>query len=113
MSGLVVLLVVVLLVLLFPVFWLISQSLRYYRLLSRGFSVAREGRDNIVYEERRNGKNRRLIIYGELMVRAPHVVYVPTEEEWESKMPEWARDRRTEIIDNVKRGLGTKNYEYE
>jgi len=40
------------------------------------------------------------------------VVYVPTEDEWQQEMPAWARGRREEIIENVRRDLGTKHYEY-
>jgi len=102
----------ILVVLVYPVFWLIYELRRFYRLRTRGFWAFREGRDNITYEERRNSSIQRLTIYGEMMYRAPHVIYVPNEEEWERKMPEWAQGRRAEILENVQQVLGTKNYEY-
>ena len=113
MSGNLILLLVVVLLLFYPLLWFIYQLRRYYRLRFRGFFVTREGRDNIIYEERQAGQVQRLTIYGELMSNDPHVVYVPNEEEWENKMPEWAHGRRAEILENIKRALGTKNYEYD
>lgn len=108
--GLLVLLIVMLLVLLYPCLY---QLRRYYRLQFRGFWVTREGRDSIVYEERREGTTQRLTIDGELMTYGhPFVIYVPDEEQWNKEMPEWALGRRVEILQNIKRALGTKNYEY-
>ena len=103
---------IVLSLLLFPITWPLSQLWRYYRLKSRGYYVTREGRDAIEYQELRDGKIRRLTIAGERVVKGPHVVYVPTEAEWQQWMPSWAQGRREEIVENVKRALGSKNYEY-
>jgi hypothetical protein len=36
----------------------------------------------------------------ELGIAKP-ILWVPTEEEWEAKMPDWAKGRRDEIIDRV------------
>ena len=104
---------VVILLLFYPLLWFVYQLRRYLRLRFRGFFVTREGRDNIVYEERRAGATQRLIIHGELMASGPHVVYVPDEEEWQKEMPDWAHGRRAEILETVKRALGTKNYEFD
>ena len=98
--------------LLFPITWPVSELWRYYRLKSRGFWVSRKGRDAIEYQELRDGKVLRLVIAGEMVVKRPHVVYVPTEAQWQQTMPAWARGRREDIIENMKRALGTKNYEY-
>lgn len=102
----------ILLLPLIPAFWLVYYLRRYYRLRSRGFWVAREGRDNILYEERVDGTTRRLLVQGEMMTPGPHLIYVPNEEDWLKQMPEWAHGRRFEIIENVQSALGTKNYEY-
>jgi hypothetical protein len=99
--------------LLLPIGWPLYFVRRSYWLKVHGFWVAREGRDAIEYQELHNGRIERLTIGGEMMVGAPHVVYVPTEEEWRQTMPEWAQGRREEIIENVKRKLGTKRYEYD
>ena len=93
----------------FPITWPLYQVRRYYGLRVRGFWVTRKGRDAIEYQELQNGKVERLTIGGEMMAIGPHVVYVPSEEEWEQTMPQWGRGRRAEIIENVKRALGTKN----
>jgi hypothetical protein len=92
---------IVLSLFLFPITWPLSQLWRYYRLKSRGYD-----------QELCNGKVRRLTIAGEMVVKGPHVVYVPTEAEWQLWMPPWAQGRREEIVENVKRALGDKNYEY-
>lgn len=111
--GTLVLLILILLVLLYPFFWLIYQLRRLYGLHFRGFWVHRKGRNDVEYEERDAGGVQRLTIRGELMAYGPSVLYVPTEEEWANEMPEWAQGRRAEILENVRRALGTKNYEYE
>jgi hypothetical protein len=97
----------------FPILWPLYFVRRRYHLRSRGYWVVRQGRDAIEYQEMHDGKVERLIIGGEMLVGAPHVVYVPTAEEWQQTMPEWAQGRREEIIENVKGKLGTKNYEYD
>jgi hypothetical protein len=99
--------------LLLPIGWPLYFARRSYWLRVRGFWVTREGRDAIEYQQLHNGRVERLTIGGEMMVGAPHVVYVPTEEEWRQTMPEWAQGRRDEIIANLRRKLGTKRYEYD
>jgi hypothetical protein len=103
---------IVLFLLLFPITWPLSQLRRYYRLKSRGHYVTRQGRDAIEYQELSGGKVVRLIIAGEMVMKGPHVVYVPTEDDWQQEMPAWAHGRRKEIIENVRRGLWSKHYEY-
>lgn len=95
-----------------PIGWLLYFIRRFYWLRVRGFWVTRQGRDEIEYQELREGGVERLTISGEMMVGAPDVVYVPTEEEWLHTMPEWSQGRREEIIAKVRRKLGTKRYEY-
>jgi hypothetical protein len=103
---------VVLFLLLFPITWPLSQLWRFYLFKTRGYYVTREGRDVIQYQELRDGKVHRLTIGGEMVVKGPHVVYVPTEAEWQQWMPSWAQGRREEIIEKVRRALGNKNYAY-
>jgi len=92
----------VLFILLFPITWPLSQLWRSYRLKSRGYYVTREGRDAIEYQELYDGKVRRLTIPGEMVVKGPHVVYVPTEGEWQQWMPSWAQGRREEIVEKLR-----------
>jgi hypothetical protein len=93
-------------------FWIVNELRRWYSLAVRGFWVSRSGRDNIEYEERRTGKIKRLTIYGEMMAVGPHVVYVPNDRSWRQEVPEWAQDRREEIIGRIKLILGSKKYQY-
>jgi len=104
--------ILLLAILFFPITWPLSKLWRHYRLYSRGFYVTGKGRDLIEYQERRDGTICRLTLYRELMAPPPNLVYVPTEDEWQRDMPAWARERRQEIIENVKRALGTKRYEF-
>jgi len=106
------LLLILMLLPLYPFFWVVYQLRRQYSLRFRGYWVTRKGRDSIEYQERLADKVERIIIDGEMMAVGPHVVYVPTDEEWK-KMPEWAQGRRDEIIGRVKDFLGSKNYEYD
>lgn len=102
-----------LLFLLMLILWPVSQARRYYGLRFRGFWVQRKGRDAIEYQELHDGRIDRLTIDGEMMAIGPHVVYIPSDAEWQQKMPGWARGRRAEIVEKVKRGLDARNYEYD
>ena len=98
---------------LLPIGWLIYFVRRFYWLRAYGFWVTQTGRDEIEYQELHDGSVDRITIFGERLVSAPHVVYVPSPEEWQQTMLSWARGRREEIIENMKRKLGTKKYEYD
>lgn len=64
------------------------------------------------YEERVGLHTQRIDLDGEmLMGRAHHVIYFRTAQEW-ALYPEWARDRRDEIIARVKREFRAPDYEY-
>jgi|SRR5215831_4549097 len=86
---------------------------RRYRLRKDGYLVGPEGRDSIRYDELADGNVRSLIISGEMLTGAPHVVYLPDPESWEKSMPAWAQCRRLEIIERVKKALGTKRYQFD
>ena len=58
------------------------------------------------------GGIRSLIIEGELMAKGPRVIYLPRPEKWRQKVPDWARDRREEILDRVRKELGGKHFRY-
>src|ERR1051326_8830593 len=91
-------LLLLLVILLFPVMWPATELWRYYRLYSRGYWAKRKGRDSIEYQERHDDRTiRRFEIEGEMMVGAPHAVYLPPEDEWNRTVPVWARGRRDEI----------------
>lgn len=78
----------------------------------RRWRVGHTGRDNMYYEERVNGQWERLEVQGEMLTgRAHHVIYFSSETVWRD-YPDWARDRRDEIIGRIKRGFPPPDYEY-
>ncbi len=64
------------------------------------------------YEEWRDGAWQRLDIDGEMLVgRAHHAIYFPPPERWQL-YPEWARNRREEIIARIKSEFREPDYEH-
>lgn len=86
-----------LLFLLWPFFYLYAEARRQYSLRHRGYWARRIGRDSVRYEEKRGRSIEHVIIEGEMMAVGPHVIYVPTDEEWKKSAPEWAHSRKNEI----------------
>ncbi len=79
----------------------------------RHWRVGHHGRDMMYYEENISGTWQRIDIDGEmLMGRAHHVIYFASAERWQS-YPEWARDRRAEIIARIKGEFREPDYEYQ
>lgn len=79
----------------------------------RDWRVGHQGRDRMFYEELREGTWQRIDIDGEmLMGRAHHVIYFAAPEQWK-QYPEWARDRRNEIISRIKMEFRPPDYEYQ
>jgi hypothetical protein len=79
---------------------------------ARQWRVGHHGRDEMHYEELRDGRWERIPISGEmLMGRAHHVVYFASPREWLA-YPEWARHRRDEIVARVKSEFRPPDYEY-
>ncbi len=79
---------------------------------SRTWRVGHRGRDMMYYEEQIGGTWERIDIDGEmLMGRAHHVIYFKSPEDWK-RYPEWARDRRAEIIARIKSEFREPDYEY-
>ena len=78
-----------------------------------GWRAGHQGRDELFYEEWRDGAWQRLRISGEmLMGRAHHVIYFASPEDWRV-YPEWARGRREEIIGRIKSVFCPPDYEYD
>jgi hypothetical protein len=81
--------------------------------IKRGWHVGHAGRDQIYYEEFLDGKTRRIEIDGEMLVGpVHHVIYFVSPERWQQRYPDWARDRRDEIIARVKSELAAPRYDY-
>ena len=78
----------------------------------RGWRVGHRGRDMLYYEEWRDGAWRRLEISGELLTGpAHHAIYFDSPQRWQT-YPEWARQRRDEIIARITSELRPPDYEY-
>jgi hypothetical protein len=74
--------------------------------------VGHTGRDQMFYEERRDGAWQRIVIDGEMLMGvAHHVIYFRPAESW-TTYPAWAADRREEIIARIKREFCAPDYEY-
>lgn len=65
------------------------------------------------YEELVDGKWERIEIAGEILTgRAHHVIYFAGPAEW-LDYPDWARNRRDEIIRRIKSEFQEPDYEYD
>jgi len=74
--------------------------------------VGHRGRDQMFYEERVNGHWLRIEIQGEMLLGEAHrIIYFASNEQWQA-YPEWARQRRTEIIARVKTQFHAPDYLY-
>jgi hypothetical protein len=81
--------------------------------IKRGWRVGHLGRDQMYYEEFIDGAARRISLDGEMLVgRAHHVIYFASPEQWQQEYPDWAIDRRDEIIARIKSEFREPDYEY-
>jgi hypothetical protein len=71
------------------------------------------GRDAMYYEERRNGIWERIEIDGEMLMSGEphHTIFFRAAEDW-LRYPDWAKDRRDEIIARIKSEFREPAYEY-
>src|SRR6266850_8174947 len=87
----------------------IRTQARKKRDAQRGWRVGHVGRDIMYYEEFRDGTWNRIEIDGELLVgKAHHVIYFAS-----MKFPEWANERRDEIMRRIKSEFHPPNYKYD
>ena len=88
---------------------IIQAQFRRRRELERGWRVGHVGRDAMYYDELHDGTWRRIEVDGGmLMGKAHHVIYFSGTE-----FPDWARERRDEIISRIKSEFRAPGYEYE
>ena len=79
---------------------------------ARGWRVGHQGRDRMYYEERRDGAWQRLDIEGEMLTgEAHHAVYLAAPDRWRF-YPDWARDRREEIVARIRSEFREPDYIY-
>lgn len=80
--------------------------------MSTQWRVGHTGRDMMYYEELHNGEWQRIAIDGEMLTgRAHHIIFFADEATWQ-RYPEWARQRRDEIIARIKSRFREPDYEY-
>ena len=79
---------------------------------ARRWRVGHQGRDGMYYEEEVGSEWRRIPIDGELLTgRAHHAVYLASPEQWR-QYPEWAHDRRDEIVARIRSQFRPPDYDY-
>jgi hypothetical protein len=75
----------------------------------RGWRVGHVGRDTMYYEEFRERAWQRMEIDGEMLIgKAHHVIYFASLQ-----FPEWASERRDEIVGRIKSKFHPPEYEYD
>jgi len=86
------------------VIYLVSKQYLQRRISLNRFGYFGGGRaqEDCVYEEYINGKLLKLKIKLENTEPGHWELFVPSKDEWQSTVPEWATDRRTEIIERIK-----------
>jgi hypothetical protein len=87
-----------------------------YRKSRRGFwvryispNIVRADRDDFAIEYHEGKKS--LILHGKLLEGSKRLITVPRTQDWDTKMPDWARGRREEIRERIKTELNPKVYE--
>jgi hypothetical protein len=79
-----------------------------------GYFTTRNSRDSIQYSELINGKFESIIIDGSMLTGGPpyHLLYIPTENEWNTSKPNWAQNRMPEIVERIKEEFPDSENEY-
>ena len=93
----------------------VARWRRRRRERKRGWRVGHEGRDSMYYEEADSGGVwRRLELGGEMIVvgKAHHAIYLPGEGKWRRESPDWAKERREEIVERIRGELRPPGYLY-
>jgi hypothetical protein len=88
-------------------FWIIADHVDYWR---RGYRVRWLTGNEYVYEERRaDGSVQSLRLSREILADgypAPCEVSIPSEARWEQQAPQWAQQRRAEIVERIAQLFG-------
>ena len=78
-----------------------TSSRRKRELSGRGFHVGRRVGTHWVYEELHGGEVVSLELELGYVGRGEYEIHIPSERAWRDTMPEWARERRGEIVDRL------------
>lgn len=88
-------------------FWILMSHIQFRK---RGYQVNWLTKDEWVYEERRSdGSVEYLPLSREVTgdgYPAPCSVHIQSEESWDRQAPQWARGRRTEILNRIAEQFG-------
>ncbi len=84
---------------LFRAFWSVTRRKR--ELLRRGYHAGRRVGTRWVYEELRGRDIVALELVLDYVGSGEYEIHVPGERDWRSAMPEWARERRAEIVERL------------
>ena len=49
----------------------------------------------------------------EPLTKDPSVIFVPSDEKWKTEMPDWAKERREEILSRIKDGTKHLDWTWE
>ena len=81
--------------------WFWRVTLRKRELLRRQYYVGRRVGTHWVYDELHGGEIQSLEFPLEYAGRGEYDIHVPGEGDWKKTMPNWARDRRAEVIERL------------
>jgi hypothetical protein len=101
---------------LWPIFflWLYStiarNVVRGMRLNKKGYFSGRRLHENWIYEEMQDRNVVALILPIVQTEIGRKEIFIPSDSEWRSTVPEWARERRTEIASRIAEGWKPKDF---
>jgi hypothetical protein len=82
--------------------WIVADLIRYWRL---GYRIRWRSGNDWVYEERRAQGSVQCLPFSRVTLAdgypAPCEVHIPSEACWERETPEWAQQRRAEILKRI------------
>jgi len=91
------------------ILYIVARQIRsVLRLRRQGYRFRGAGRERFLYEELADGEIRHLVVYGTFMPKGKMGIYWPTREVWQQQAPDWAKNRRDEIFDRIRKELGNR-----
>ena len=81
--------------------WYWRTTARNRALLRRGFHAGRRVGAHWAYEELHDGVVVTLELPLEYVGRGGYEIHIPSEHDWRTGMPPWARERRGEIVERL------------
>jgi hypothetical protein len=81
--------------------WYWRSTDRKRALLRQGFHPGRRVGAHWAYEELHDGAVRAIELPLEYVGRGEYDVHIPSERDWRARMPAWARERRSEIVERL------------